>query len=304
MAGKIKKPEIAGDYVHIYRPVGDIYPGPESRCFMTGKTYDIWVPNDFTVIRGPDDRWHLIGITHPAPPDYVPPDDFCAQTIHDAEWLLFHAASEPGNLRDALQPDSWKDKGKLLHPALRPGEPREIYAPHIICANGLYYMIYGPDPMRIAVSGDLYCWRPAGELFRGHSSSRDPNVILYQDRFWMTYVSENKLLGRSSEDLYHWSEPVEVFHMDRPGVPESPCIIQREDRFYLFWCIYDGRNGPYDNRTFVYYADTPCRFEPGNLLTQLEAHAPEVVCGEDGETYVFSVERPHRGVSVARLSWL
>ena len=164
-------------------------------------------------------------------------------------------------------------------------------------------MVYSPDPIRMATSQDLYTWKPEGALFSGHCTSRDPNIILFNDQYFMTYVSQDILLGRTSIDLLNWSAPTEVFSMNREGVPESPFILKYENIFYLFWCIYDGTNGAYDNRTFVYYSDCPYHFDQKNLLTTLYAHAPEVVRDENGDCYIFSAEWPRRGVSAARLKW-
>lgn len=298
-----KTPTISGEYVNVYVPTPDVFPGPDSLCFRAGQVYDEWIPNDFTVVKGPDNRWHALGITHPAPPDYRPPFEYNLATIHDGEWLLFHAASQEGTLKENLRADTWKDRSKVLYPAERPEEGYEIYAPHAIEVGGVYYMVYGPDPIRLACSKDLYRWKTKGKLFSGHPSARDPNLLFFDDTYIMTYVSENQLLSRSSKDLVHWTEPVEIFRLERKGVPESPFMIKYEELFYLFWCIWDGVKGAYDNRTFVYCSDNPYGFRHECLIAQLQAHAPEIICDEFGDWYIFSAEWPFRGISVAPLEW-
>lgn len=298
-----KTPRISGEYTNVYTPKPDVFPGPDSLCFKAGELYNEWIPNDFTVIKGPDNRWHALGITHPAPPDYKPPFEYNLATIHDGEWLLFHAVSEEGTLKENLRDHSWKDCAKVLYPAQRPGEIYEIYAPHVIEVEGVYYMVYGPSPMRLACSKDLYTWETKGELFFDHPSARDPNLLFLDDTFIMIYVSENRLLSRTSKDLFHWTEPVEVFKMEREGVPESPFMVRYEELFYLFWCIWDGVKGPYDNRTFVYCSDNPFNFSHECLIAELQAHAPEIICDEFGDWYIFSAELPFRGISAAPLVW-
>ena len=295
-------PAITGEYVPVYQPAADVFPGPDSALFHRGERYESWIPNDFTVIQGPDCRWHMVGITHPAPADFRSKDQFDPATLHDGEWQLFHAVTSPGTLADVLYKDSFRDVAKLLPPDARPGERRDIYAPHILEKNGLYWMFYGPGPIRLAVSGDLYDWSLRGPLFEDHDSARDPHILPYGNGYQMTYVSQNRLLGRYSEDLEHWGAPETVFTMPRDGVPESPFIVEKEGMFYLFWCIYDGTNGPYDNRTFVYVSKTPKTFDHADCIAELPAHAPEIL--RDGDQwYAFSAEWPHRGISAAPMEW-
>ena len=285
----MKTPVITSEYIHVYKPSADIFTAPDSACFKSGTVYENWIPNDFTVIKAADDRVHMIGITHPAPPDLNP------ASIHDGEWQLFHAVADSVT-------GSFTDAAKLLPPQARPDEGFNIYAPHIISHGGVYHMFYGPGPIRHAVSDNLYDWTPTGALFMDHPSDRDPHILPYNGGFRMTYVSEDKLLGRYSDDLINWSESELVFTMPRKGVPESPFIVPFGGLYYLFWCIYDGTNGAYDNRTFVYVSDTPERFEHSDYVTELKAHAPEIVT-DGGKMYIFSAEHPVRGISAAEIEW-
>ena len=63
--GHVKIPSIVGPYVTVYRPLGDRYPGPDTPQLKAGQFYPDWVPNDHAIIKGSDERWHAIGITHP-----------------------------------------------------------------------------------------------------------------------------------------------------------------------------------------------------------------------------------------------
>ncbi|PYI56609.1 hypothetical protein DLM86_06480 [Paenibacillus flagellatus] len=272
-----------------------MFPGPDSESFRAGRYYDRWVPNDHMILKGKDGRWHAFGITHPEPP--------ADAYIHEGEWMSFHAVSPPGTLREHLRHGAWQDCPKLLPPSERPSEEKEFYAPFIVEKDGLYHMFYSPHQMRLAVSSDLYRWTPKGALFSQDGGMRDPNVIFCDGRYIMVYYAKPAIWARTSTDLLHWSDPVDIFRTERPGELESPVLIARDNLFYLFWCIYDGHNGPFDNRTSVYCSDDPFDFHGKEAIASLPAHAPEVFQDEAGDWYISSAEYPYRGVSIAQLSW-
>ena len=56
-------PEIAGDYVLIYKSQPDVYTGKDTKNYRAGQRYTNRQPNDHTFIKGPDNRWHCFGIT-------------------------------------------------------------------------------------------------------------------------------------------------------------------------------------------------------------------------------------------------
>jgi len=299
-------PRINGPYVRVYIPGEDIFPGPDSEHFQASRSYKEWVPNDFAILKGPDDRWHAIGITHPKPPGFDPPA-YNPRTVHEAEWLLFHAVSPRGNLKEHLKEGAWRDAKKVLPPGHRPGEIRECHAPFVVRKDGLYHMVYGPNPLRLAASTNLYDWKPAGVLFQQEGGARDPNVVLHGGRYILAYVTRNSILARTSQDLRHWStQPVEVFRMRRSGDPESPSIVECNGQFYLFWCLWDASDavsGAYDYRTFVYRSSNPLDFKDAPCVAELKAHAPKVFQDESGDWFISSVEWPSRGVSIAPLAW-
>jgi acetyl esterase/lipase len=298
-------PRISGPYVHVYAPGADVFPGPDSENFRTGRSYAEWIPNDHAILKGTDGRWHALGITHPKPRDYDPPR--YGKDVHEAEWLLFHAVSPKGKLKEHLQEGAWRDAKKVLAPAARPGEIKECHAPFIVQKDGIYHMIYGPNPLRMATSSDLYDWKPVGALFTQKGGARDPSIIRHGNQYILLYVTGNTILARTSSDLRNWSaEAAEIFRMRRGGDPESPTIVERDGQFYLFWCLWDAAdmvNGAYDNRTFVYRSANPMDFRDAPCVAQLQAHAPEVFRDEDGDWFISSVEWPKRGVSIAPLVW-
>ena len=305
VSARVASPKIAGPYVRVYLPKEDVFPGPDSGHFKAGQSYAEWVPNDLTILKGADGRWHGLGITHPKPPDFDPPR--YGKDVHEAEWLLFHAVAPAGKLKEHLNNGAWGDARKVLAPAERLGEPLACHAPFILQKDGLYHMIYGPSPLRMATSADLYNWKPAGALFEQKGGARDPSVILHEGRYILFYVTGNAVLARTSPDLRNWStNAVEIFRMRRGGDPESPSMVERDGQFYLFICLWDAKdepNGAYDNRTFVFRSANPLDFQKAPCVAELQAHAPEIFRDEDGDWFISSVEWPYRGASIAPLTW-
>lgn len=303
---KTAAPKISGPYVRVYVPGEDVFPGPDSPHFRAGQSYAEWVPNDHAILKGPDGRWHALGITHPKPPNFDPPR-YDAKSIHEAEWLLFHAVAPEGRFKEHLKDGAWRDAKKVLSPAERPGEIMACHAPFILRKDGSYHMIYGPGPLRLATSTNLLDWTPTGTLFEQTGGARDPGVIFHDGRYILFYVTETAVLARTSINLREWSaDAVEIFRMRRGGEPESPNIVERDGQFYLFVCLWDAKdapNGAYDNRTFVFRSANPLDFQKAPCVAQLQAHAPEIFRDEDGDWFISSVEWPHRGVSVAPLAW-
>lgn len=291
-----RTPRLAESYVPIYRPAGDTFPGPDSEHFAAGQFYAEWVPNDHAVLQGKDGRWHAFGITHPKPPEG-------AADIHEAEWMSFHAVTEPGTLREQLREAAWQDAPKLLPPADRPGEGREFYAPAVVEKDGLYYMFYSPNQFRLALSDDLYQWTPKGMLFEQNGFARDPYVYEHDGRYVMVYCATPGVWARTSIDLASWSDPTLIYQPPQPCETESPLVVRHEGLFYLFWCIHDGRNGLYDNRTYVFCSEDPFDFHGREPIAELAAHAPEVFRDEQGDWYMTSAEWPVRGISCAKLAW-
>jgi len=298
---KIVTPRIASAWITVYRPGADIFPGPSTAELTAGKRYDVWVPNDHTIVLGPEGRWHAIGITHPIT---------SPANVHDGEQQLFHALAPAGPLASVIAEGLWTDQRKLLAPADRPNEIAPIYAPCVMrVGSGGYAMVYGPDPIRLAISTDLTSWWPCGALFHEEPTTRDPDLLCYNGLFYMVYCSVDRVMLRTSPDLRGWSEPHVILQMPHGIAPESPSLRSVNGAFYLFVCGYDGKwdmktiSGAYQHRTWVYRSDDPLNFDPAAPITELAAHAPEVFQGEDGRWYISSVEYPRRGLSIARLDW-
>ena len=44
-------------------------------------------------------------------------------------------------------------------------------------------------------------------------------------------------------------------------------------------------------------------FQNRSPVTELKAHAPEIVQGENGDYFISSADYPQRGINLARLVW-
>jgi arabinan endo-1,5-alpha-L-arabinosidase len=296
----VKVPRIVGEYTTVYRPTGQRFPGPSTAELEAGRRYEDWVPNDHTLIKGPDGRWNMFGITHPLT---------SLKAVHEGEFQSFHASAPAGLLKEVLGENTWQDMPTVLRAVDRAGERPELYAPYVVQSDGLFYMFYGPNPIRLATSPDLKTWTLEGPVFSDAPSSRDPSVSYWQSVYTMVYCSENRVVIRTSGDLRHWGAPQTIMRMNGATAPESPSIIRQGDVFYLFVCIWnEGRDkktmrDSYQHKTYVYRSSDLLQFQADKEITILDAHAPEVFQGEDGKWYISSAEWPRRGVSIARLNW-
>lgn len=298
-------PRQANEYVWIYQPAGDYFFGPDTENLKEGEWYDDWVANDHTFVKDADGRWHIFGITHPMVETHP-----LNLGIHEGEYASFHAISSSTNFKKALNKHHYTDLPKILPPSERPGEPHANHAPYIIKKDGLYYMIYGHSPIRLAVSSDLSKWDLKGNLFEDSDGARDPNLLFHDGMYYVTYCSVKSVRLRTSRDLMNWSE-AETILCTNQFDPESPSLIYFNNSFYLFVCSWDGIwdkkdiQGAYQHKTYVYHSHDPLSFgtDDERQITILQSHAPEIFQDEDGDWYISSVEWPYRGVSVDVLCW-
>jgi beta-fructofuranosidase len=231
-------PVIQGEWIHVYQPQPDAFPGPDSPRFKTGKRYGDWQVNDHCILKEPDQRWHAFGITHPAIPGHE-------LNPHEGEWMSFHAVAGEGTFKQHAKPGAWKDHPKILPPSARPGEIKENHAPFTVFHDGQYWMFYGKSPIRYAT--------------------------------------------------------------EEGGGPESPSILALHGGFYLIWCRWDPKLSKkgftYQDRSFVFFSNTPMDFKNRQPVAEIQSHAPELFQDEDGDWWISSAERPNRGVSIAPVKW-
>ena len=293
-------PEIASDYVLIYKPQPDVFTLKDTKNYKKGQTYRQWQPNDHTFIRGSDKRWHCFGITRP--------NDISNDGVHEGEGLCFHAVAPAGSLVNAFQPESWKDEPKI-------DVAGAGWAPCAIKIENTYSLISSHKGQ--AISTDLYNWKDNGKLAI-NGGNRDPNIMYWNGTYYLVRCNNRSVILVTSKDFVHWTEPIDIFVApDNNWHCESPILMQHKGIFYLFWCLwdragsgaelpalYDGHNPEtYDYRTYVYASDTPLDFNYREPITQLKAHAPEIIHDEEGNYFISSADYPNRGINLARLEW-
>jgi hypothetical protein len=268
--------------------------------------------NDHTFVQGRDGRWHLFGIWHREP--FTP----------DGEVDFIHAV--------AMEPDPARwDEGAFavaarpytvaLHADASIGETH-IWAPHVVSAEGRYWMTYqggGADrdrsSIRLAESADLYQWTRVGEipLFEDICEARDPMVVRKDDLWAMYYTRCDSAASRTSgvayrlsRNLSQWSEPHMVLtlesapHIPNSGYTESPFVFERDHYHYLSVTSY-----PVEwDATMLYRSPAPYAF-PSVPFTRLRGHAGEWLTSASGRRVFFSHAGPgQRGVLLSEIRGL
>lgn len=291
-------------YTLVYQPKGDTFFGPSTQQLKEGVWYDNWVPNDHTFVKSDEGKWHIFGITHPMV-------DFTKGGIHQGEYASFHAISSKSNFDKTIAKEHYQDLPKVLTPKDRPDEVLANHAPYIVKKDKLYYMVYGHSPIRLAISKNLYDWELKGSLFEEEKGARDPNLLLHNGTYYITYCSEKCVRMRSSKDLINWSASEIILNTPKFD-PESPSLIFHNDTFYLFVCVWKKEmwdrkslQGAYTHQANVYQSNHLNNFGTGKekLMTVLNAHAPEIFKDETGQWYISSVVWPYMGVSIDKLEW-
>lgn len=156
----------------------------------------------------------------------------------------------------------------------------------------------------MASSADFKNW-DLKELFECKSTvARDPFVYFEKGEYYIIYTEEKVLKYRKTADFKSFSEEMilqETLFADTEA--ESPFLMKKDGIYYLFWSIWNDRNGAYDDRTMVFAADTIEGLRNTAPITMLKAHAPEIVCDNDGAYYLLSVFSPKNGVCAVKLRW-
>ena len=273
-----------------------------------------WYINDHTVFRDRAGTWHLIGITHPEP---MHPFD---------EHQLAHATAPTLH-------GPWTKQRYAL--SVNPDRDESVlWAPHVIDHDGRHWMFVcggGPTPetfqIQLAVSDDAVTWErhPANPLVVDGYEARDPMVLRVGDRWVMYYTATTRpegghhlVVATESDDLVHWSGRHVVYQDHAEGTggggTESPFVVERDGRWYLFMGPdWDGlmgsfeRTGRYDlaayRRTRVLVSDDPLSFAAEHQVGTIDAHAAEVVVDDDGRTWVTHCGWGQGGVHLAPLEW-
>lgn len=233
---------------------------------------------------------------------------------------------------DALEQPDWEAKGIAMRVDKAAGESigdwhgqEWIQAPHVTVWDGIYYMFYGGHSTELgecqiclAISHDGRCFRRQQDhrgysrVFVGPGAARDPMIIKVGGLYHCYYAGHDtgqpapcKIYSRTSKDLLHWSDYVEVNFGGSGGVgvwtAECPFVVFKDGYYILF------RTSRYQPPavTHLYRSTDPFNFGRGDdcrKIGNLRVAASEViVVGE--QYYVSTVEDLRGGVQVARLAW-
>ncbi|UDQ98530.1 family 43 glycosylhydrolase [Lentisphaerota bacterium WC36G] len=268
------------------------FPPTKLANIKVGKEFIIYKLNfayDHAIIYNKNDKkWHLYGIWKD-----------CRSFVHLTA--------------DKLTQRNWKKEDKTFS-----YKNKNIWAPHIIEHDGLFYMFYTsigvPREMRLAVSKDLYNWEHPSDKpifaftnkYSKNLKNKDPMVFRYKDQ-WIMYYSMMKdakhwVVGYStSNDLYNWSSPKICFdeHTEEPNV-ESPFVVQRGKYFYLFLSARPWPLGAEE----VFVSDSPFKWEAKNIVKSINPwHAAEVVQDLDGKWYLSRSSGEQTDFRLAPMEW-
>jgi len=279
----------ASPWLHIYDPgVGEKAP---------------WYINDHSFYYGPDNKWHLTGITHAEPMDPA------------IERLFAHATA------DSLTQVPWEKQAPLLQ-AEAAADEELLWAPHVLYHRSLYYMYYCAGGgaveqdhtkyrIHLATSADGWRWTrsAANPIFIDGFDARDP-MVLEQEGKWLLYYAATaapeggnyQVAFRESRDLIHWSKKQVAFIDELSGTwggpCESPFVVQRGKYYYLFL----GPRGSYDG-TDIFCSTTPCQWQVSDLVGHIGSHAAEVIRDLDGKWYVSRCGWGRGGVYLAEIKF-
>jgi hypothetical protein len=259
---------------------------------------DRWYINDHTFIRAENGQWHLFGITHREPANAQQEKFFAHATAPELE-------------------GPWTKQAPVLHVDERQNET-VVWAPYVLRHDGLYWMYYcagGKDHTKyhihLATSADLWNWRrhPANPMVVDGYDARDPMALQFKEYWLLYYAATSEPRGghhtvkvASSKDLSHWSDTQEVFRDPEVGTyggpTESPFVVVRNEKYYLFVCTNHGYH-----ETAVYESFTPFHWGVENLVGKFPAHAAEVIQTSGGKWFVSRAGWGQGGVYLAELTW-
>jgi arabinan endo-1,5-alpha-L-arabinosidase len=277
----------AGPFIKIYDPsVGE---------------KERWYINDHCFIQGPDNLWHMFGITRQEPGD------------PEHEIYFAHATAK------TLLQQPWDKKPFALKAATgAPWYETHLWAPDIVFYNHFYYMFYcagganhAKYKINVATSPDLETWTRSSQnpVIVDGFDARDPFLLRVNGKWIIYYCATSKPSGghhvvacMTSDDLLAWTNRQIVFTDPSTGTgagdTESPFIVQRGDAYYLFI----GPRGGYDG-TDVFVSHDPFHWDINNIVGHIAAHAAEVVQDTDGQWYISRAGWGKGGLYLSRLTW-
>jgi arabinan endo-1,5-alpha-L-arabinosidase len=251
--------------------------------------------NDHTVYRDAEGNWRLVGITDKSDGNFNDEVYFAVGASED--FLPKNEDQDGGGMRE-VEPVA--DFGELA------------WAPHVIVEGETYYMFWSPHRLHRMTSPDGISWEDHRVVMPApfHKFFRDPMVLRVAEGQWLLYTTARGTYYShvdvyQSFDLEGWqyigtalrsgwgSERNSPF-----ASTESPFVTVYQGRYYLsltynndsfFWpgillTFHVWPNPTSYNETLVFHSGNPYDFgvykgrgKSPTLLTQLEAHAPEIV---------------------------
>ncbi len=267
-----------------------------------------WYINDHCFIQNTANQWHLFGTSNTSTP-LIPLDE--DQFVHATAGQFTQSP--------------WDKHPFALRTDTSLGES-QLWAPHVILHEGLFYMFYCAGSqfssleyrMHLATSPDLFQWtrHDSNPLFTDFYDARDPMIFRHDGQYIMYYtansdrpVGNHIVAYRTSNDLINWSSRKTAFTHETIGTfggpTESPYVVQYQDHYYLFIGPENLNTTPDADyrRTAIYRSSTPFHWNRGDRITSVRSHAAEVIQDNDGAWYVSHCGWFYDGVYLAPLSW-
>ncbi len=259
-----------------------------------------WYINDHCFIQDKSGLWHMFGITHSEP-----------AAPHEEKFFAHATSTRPLN-------PQWTKEEPVLRSQYETWGETHVWAPHIVEHQGIYHMFYcagGDDHSRyrihLATSKDLWSWKrhEANPMVQDGYHARDPMVLRHENEWIMYYTATSTPTGGNhvvaavvSQDLIHWREKRVVFTHPLQGTwggpTESPFVVPRQGKFYLFVCT----NSPY-NTSSVFESSSPFFWDIENEVGTFPAHAGEIISLADGSTFLSRAGWGEGGLYLAPLNW-
>ena len=269
----------------------------EFQVFFAAK--EPWCINDHTLVQGPDNTWHLFGITHPKPFDF----------FKDPGLRLAHATAK------SLLQSSWQAQPPAVTADWKKYKEYLLWAPHVIRHEKTFYMfvcVGDKDSHRYRIhlltSPDLKEWtrHPDNPMVVDGFDGRDPMVMPLNDHWVMYYTATTTpeggnhiVVAVTSHDLVHWKDRTVVFVHPQAGTfggpTESPFVVRRGDHYYLFLCDNDWTN--------VYLSEDPFHWEFERKVGRIHSHASEIVRDGEGRWHISHAGWMNGPVALAALLW-
>ncbi len=233
---------------------------------------------------------------------------------------------------DSLEHHNWSPEGVAMRAQADAGESVDgwggkewIQAPHVVINKGVHHMFYGGHTTETGECQICLTTSPDGKTFTRHrdgqgrsrvfsgpGEARDPMTIRI-GKTWYCYYSGHdkgarapcKIYARTSQDLYHWSDPIEVCWGGSAGhgnwSAECPFVVEHDGAYYLF------RTTSYRTPlTHLYRSSNPLDFGRDNdekKIGTIAVAAPEIIL-HDGKQYISSVHDLAGGIQLARLTFV